>query len=116
MRAAPTGCATSATCRTTSCPASTARRPALIFPSLYEGFGLPPLEAMACGCPVAVADAGALPEVVGDAAIRFDPRDPAAIAARHEGALGRRRRRPSRASAPRSCGARSALDYRGVLA
>ena len=54
---------------------------ALVFPSLYEGFGLPPLEAMACGCPVACSDAGALPEVVGDAARLFDPRDPRAIAA-----------------------------------
>ena len=54
---------------------------ALVFPSLYEGFGLPPLEAMACGCPVACSDAGALPEVVGDAARLFDPHDPAAIAA-----------------------------------
>ena len=54
---------------------------ALVFPSLYEGFGMPPLEAMACGCPVACSDAGALPEVVGDAAVLFDPRDPAAIAA-----------------------------------
>ena len=53
----------------------------LIFPSLYEGFGMPPLEAMACGCPAAVADAGALPEVVGEAAITFDPREPEAIAA-----------------------------------
>jgi glycosyltransferase involved in cell wall biosynthesis len=53
---------------------------ALVFPSLYEGFGLPPLEAMACGCPVACSDAGALPEVVGDAARLFDPRDPRAIA------------------------------------
>jgi glycosyltransferase involved in cell wall biosynthesis len=57
------------------------RAAALVFPSLYEGFGLPPLEAMACGCPVAVSDAGSLPEVVGDAAVRFDPTDPVAIAA-----------------------------------
>jgi len=53
---------------------------ALVFPSLYEGFGLPPLEAMACGCPVACSNAGALPEVVGDAAALFDPKDPHAIA------------------------------------
>src|SRR5205823_2212382 len=46
---------------------------ALVFPSLYEGFGLPPLEALACGCPVAVSRAGALPEVCGDAAVYFDP-------------------------------------------
>jgi glycosyltransferase involved in cell wall biosynthesis len=54
---------------------------ALVFPSLYEGFGLPPLEAMACGCPVAASNAGALPEVLGDAARMFDPSDPDAIAA-----------------------------------
>jgi glycosyltransferase involved in cell wall biosynthesis len=46
---------------------------ALVFPSLYEGFGLPPLEAMACGCPVVASRAGALPEVCGDAARYFDP-------------------------------------------
>ena len=57
------------------------RASALVFPSLYEGFGQPPLEAMACGCPVASSNAGALPEVVGDAALLFDPHDPAAIAA-----------------------------------
>lgn len=52
----------------------------LVFPSLYEGFGVPPLEAMACGCAVAVSDAASLPEVVGDVGIAFDPRDPGAIA------------------------------------
>jgi glycosyltransferase involved in cell wall biosynthesis len=57
------------------------RASALVFPSLYEGFGLPPLEAMACGCPVACSDAAALPEVVGDAARLFDPNDASAIAA-----------------------------------
>jgi glycosyltransferase involved in cell wall biosynthesis len=46
---------------------------ALILPSLYEGFGLPPLEAMAAGVPVAVSRAGSLPEVCGDAALYFDP-------------------------------------------
>ena len=56
------------------------RASALVFPSLYEGFGLPPLEAMACGCPVASSNAGALPETVGDAARLFDPHDPRAIA------------------------------------
>lgn len=47
----------------------------LVFPSLYEGFGLPPLEAMAAGCPVAAARSAALPEVLGDAPLWFDPRD-----------------------------------------
>ena len=56
------------------------RASALVFPSLYEGFGLPPLEAMACGCPVASSNAASLPEVVGDAALLFDPHDPSAIA------------------------------------
>jgi alpha-1,3-rhamnosyl/mannosyltransferase len=56
------------------------RASALVFPSLYEGFGLPPLEAMACGCPVACSNVAALPETVGDAARLFDPRDPRAIA------------------------------------
>ena len=53
---------------------------ALVFPSLYEGFGQPPLEAMACGCPVACSDAAALPEVCGDAAVYFDPHDATSIA------------------------------------
>lgn len=46
-----------------------------VFPSFYEGFGLPPLEALACGCRVASARAGSLPEVLGDAAAYFDPAD-----------------------------------------
>lgn len=62
--------------------ASLYRRAAcLVFPSLYEGFGLPALEAMASGCPVAAANRGALPEVCGNAAVLFDPESPEAIAA-----------------------------------
>ncbi|MFC7496035.1 MULTISPECIES: glycosyltransferase family 4 protein [unclassified Nocardioides] len=51
------------------------RASCLVFPSRYEGFGLPPLEAMASGCPVAAANAGSLPEICGDAAVMFDPED-----------------------------------------
>jgi len=54
-------------------PALYAGATAFVFPSFYEGFGLPPLEAMACGVPVICAHAGSLPEVVGDAAVVFDP-------------------------------------------
>jgi len=62
--------------------ASLYRRAAcLVYPSLYEGFGIPPLEAMACGCPVAASNAGAIPEVCGDAAVLFDPTDVDAMAA-----------------------------------
>jgi glycosyltransferase involved in cell wall biosynthesis len=51
-----------------------------VFPTLHEGFGLPPLEAMACGCPVVVSDKGSLPEVCGDAAVYVNPYDPQSIA------------------------------------
>jgi len=65
------------------------RAAAVVFPSLYEGFGLPPLEALACGCPVASSRAGSLPEVLGDAAVLFDPEDPSSIAAGVDEALDR---------------------------
>ncbi|MEW6742901.1 MAG: glycosyltransferase family 1 protein [Planctomycetota bacterium] len=52
---------------------------ALVYPSRFEGFGLPPLEAMACGTPVIASTGGAIPEVVGEAAFLVDPTDPTAL-------------------------------------
>jgi glycosyltransferase involved in cell wall biosynthesis len=52
----------------------------LVFPSFYEGFGFPPVEAMACGCPVIVSDRSSLPEVCGEAALYCDPDSPKDIA------------------------------------
>lgn len=63
-------------------PALYAGALALVYPSLYEGFGLPILEAMACGCPVVATRLASLPEVAGDAALYLDdPRDPDGLAA-----------------------------------
>ena len=54
-----------------------------VFPSLYEGFGLPPLEAMASGTPVVTSNVSSLPEVAGDAAVLVDPYDPRGDRRRH---------------------------------
>lgn len=51
-----------------------------VYPSVYEGFGLPPLEAMACGTPTICSNATSIPEVVGDAALLMDPHDPEGLA------------------------------------
>jgi glycosyltransferase involved in cell wall biosynthesis len=61
-------------------PALYRRATALVFPSLFEGFGMPLIEAMACGCPVAASDRGVVAETCGDAALLFDPEDEEAIA------------------------------------
>ena len=56
-------------------------------PSFYEGFGLPPLEAMSSGCPVIASHAASLPEVCGDASMYFDPHSPEEMAAKIESVM-----------------------------
>jgi mannosyltransferase len=65
---------------------------ALVYPSAYEGFGLPPLEAMAAGCPVICADSSSLPEVVGDSGLLIDPRSAGQLAAAMQTMLDPERR------------------------
>lgn len=91
---------------------------AFVYPSLYEGFGLPVLEAMRRGVPVACSDRSSLPEVAGDAALLFDPDDVGSIAA----ALGILLSEPARVEALREAGRRQAARFsweataRGTLA
>ena len=78
-----------------------------VFPSLYEGFGLPVLEAMTCGACVIAADASSMPEIVGRRDVLFDPRDPRAIADMMAGLLGAPQRRRELAD----CNVRRAREF-----
>jgi alpha-1,3-rhamnosyl/mannosyltransferase len=95
-----------------------ARARALVFPSLYEGFGLPVLEAMRRGVPVVTSALSALPEVAGEAAVYVeDPLDPAEVAAALEAALADRTRlrRLGRERAARFTWERTAAGVAGVI-
>jgi glycosyltransferase involved in cell wall biosynthesis len=83
------------------------RAAALVYPSLYEGFGFPPLEAMAVGTPVVASDRGSLPEVLGDAALTVDPTDDRALGDALEAVLSQ----PDLRSRLRSAGLRQARLY-----
>jgi glycosyltransferase involved in cell wall biosynthesis len=85
-------------------PALYAHAEVLAMPSLYEGFGLPCIEAMACGTPVVAADRGALPEACGGAALLVDPDDPDAFAEALIRAAGPERARLTEAGRARAAG------------
>jgi glycosyltransferase involved in cell wall biosynthesis len=91
-----------------------------VYPSLYEGFGLPPLEAMSCGCPVIVSQAASLPEVCGSAAVYMDPRAAGSVSSSiirvmHDPELQERLRGLGRRRAPEFTWARSATALMQVL-
>ena len=94
------------------------RAQCFVYPSWYEGFGLPPLEAMRMGCPVIVSRAASLPEICGDAALYFDPNDPTTLAEVARRVLGDALLRESM----RAAGRRRAAEFswrntaRGVFA
>lgn len=97
---------------------------ALVYPSLYEGFGIPPLEAMAGGCPVICSNNSSLPEVVGDAAETFDPLDEDAMLAAIEHVLSSEGRRAELVEAGRAryplftwkqCARETEAIYRKIL-
>ncbi len=79
----------------------------LVYPSLYEGFGLPPLEAMACGCPVVCSKTASLPEVCGEAAEYFDPHSEEEMSAKVAYLLGNEGRREELSQA----GHKKAAEY-----
>ncbi|MEM1211395.1 MAG: glycosyltransferase family 1 protein [Planctomycetota bacterium] len=91
------------------------------FPSTFEGFGWPPLEAMACGCPVVASNAASMPEVVGDAGVQVDPHDDEGLAGAVEHVLRQRddfRRRSLERAGKfrwRDCAERTAGVYEQVL-
>ena len=88
-------------------PAYYAGAECTVMPSLYEGFGFPVLEAMACGSPVVASSGGSLPEIAGDAAVLASPRDPEAIAA----AIGRILAEPWHREDLRARGLRRAAEF-----
>lgn len=97
----------------------------LVYPSLYEGFGLPPLEAMNCGCPVVCSNGGSLPEVTGDACASFDPGNVEALCAALESVAlhdGRRAELKAQGALQAQrfswdrCAAETLAVYRGLMA
>jgi alpha-1,3-rhamnosyl/mannosyltransferase len=96
-----------------------------VFPSLYEGFGLPPLEAMASGVPVLVSDRASMPEIAGGSAMLLDPDQPERTAACLEAiledsgrraAMSERGLRQAASYTWEACAAKTLGVYRGVLA
>jgi glycosyltransferase involved in cell wall biosynthesis len=97
---------------------------AFIYPSLYEGFGIPPLEAMAVGCPVICSNSSSLPEVVGEAAESFNPLDQEDMLAAMEAVLDSPSRRSAIVAAGRAryqqftwekCARETEVIYRNLL-